>query len=218
MKKQKICIIGGGLSGIITAITLSKLNLQVELITKNVAKDISSNRTVAISESNYNFLKKKNILNFSSKKIWGCSEKHFRWLNYELSRNGCVEVDTGCSKKNNSVQISFAIDLRVKKQELEFKAGYHRVATPHLTKVDLYYQTGHLPYYAEHMYPIMELKETRETDEAIYISTGQFTWFTEALASSPCHFKVVMTSVPIANLPDFPTPGGGSGSPNSVFL
>ncbi|MDP6934019.1 MAG: threonine--tRNA ligase [Myxococcota bacterium] len=50
-------------------------------------------------------------------------------------------------------------------KELEFKAGYHRVATPHLTKVDLYYQTGHLPYYAEHMYPIMELKETRETDE-----------------------------------------------------
>ena len=48
-------------------------------------------------------------------------------------------------------------------RELEFKAGYHRVATPHLTKVDLYYQTGHLPYYKDHIYPIMELKE--ETDE-----------------------------------------------------
>ena len=48
-------------------------------------------------------------------------------------------------------------------RELEFKAGYHRVATPHLTKVGLYYQTGHLPYYKDHIYPIMELKE--ETDE-----------------------------------------------------
>ncbi|MGM0574874.1 MAG: threonine--tRNA ligase [Myxococcota bacterium] len=50
-------------------------------------------------------------------------------------------------------------------KELEFKAGYQRVATPHLTKVDLYYQSGHLPYYEEHMYPIMELKEERETEE-----------------------------------------------------
>ncbi len=49
-------------------------------------------------------------------------------------------------------------------KELEFKAGYVRVATPHLAKTELYYQTGHLPYYAEHMYPFMELKETRETE------------------------------------------------------
>lgn len=47
-------------------------------------------------------------------------------------------------------------------RELEFKGGYHRVATPHLAKVDLYYRTGHLPYYKEHMYPFMELKETVE--------------------------------------------------------
>ncbi|HEX5725740.1 MAG TPA: threonine--tRNA ligase [Longimicrobiaceae bacterium] len=47
-------------------------------------------------------------------------------------------------------------------RELEFKHGYQRVATPHLAKVDLYYQTGHLPYYAESMYPFMELREERE--------------------------------------------------------
>ncbi len=47
-------------------------------------------------------------------------------------------------------------------KELEFKAGYHRVATPHLSKADLYYQTGHLPYYAESMYPMMELKEMHD--------------------------------------------------------
>jgi len=44
-------------------------------------------------------------------------------------------------------------------KELEFKGGYQRVATPHLARAELYYRTGHLPYYADHMYPLMELKE-----------------------------------------------------------
>lgn len=52
-------------------------------------------------------------------------------------------------------------------RELEFKAGYHRVATPHLTKVGLYYQTGHLPYYKDHIYPIMELKEESDEGEVV---------------------------------------------------
>ena len=46
--------------------------------------------------------------------------------------------------------------------ELEFKAGYRRVATPHLAKTSLYYTTGHLPYYREGMFPFMELKETHK--------------------------------------------------------
>jgi threonyl-tRNA synthetase len=50
-------------------------------------------------------------------------------------------------------------------RELEFRDGYQRVATPHLAKTDLYYKTGHLPYYKEGMYPFMELKEQRETAE-----------------------------------------------------
>ena len=52
-------------------------------------------------------------------------------------------------------------------KELEFKAGYQRVTTPHLTKVGLYYKTGHLPYYADHIYPVMELKESRETADGV---------------------------------------------------
>jgi threonyl-tRNA synthetase len=44
-------------------------------------------------------------------------------------------------------------------RELEFQAGYHRVSTPVLAKASLYYQTGHLPYYASHMFPMMEVKE-----------------------------------------------------------
>ena len=50
-------------------------------------------------------------------------------------------------------------------RELEFRDGYSRVATPHLTKVGLYYKSGHLPYYTDGMYPVMELKEERESEE-----------------------------------------------------
>ncbi len=47
-------------------------------------------------------------------------------------------------------------------KELEFADGYQRVATPPLAKTDLYRKTGHLPYYADGMYPFMELKETSD--------------------------------------------------------
>ena len=74
MEKQKICIIGGGLTGLITAITLSKLNLKIDLITGNINQEIKSNRTIAISQSNYDFLKKLKIFKFSKKEFWPCSK------------------------------------------------------------------------------------------------------------------------------------------------
>jgi threonyl-tRNA synthetase len=43
-------------------------------------------------------------------------------------------------------------------KEMEDKAGYLRVRTPSLTKEDLFLRSGHLPYYAESMYPPMELE------------------------------------------------------------
>lgn len=42
-------------------------------------------------------------------------------------------------------------------KEVEFRAGYQRVATPHITKENLYYTSGHLPYYKETMFPPMKL-------------------------------------------------------------
>jgi len=43
--------------------------------------------------------------------------------------------------------------------------------------------------------------ETRETPEAEYLSAAQFEWLTTALKASPCHFKVLLNSVPITALP-----------------
>jgi threonyl-tRNA synthetase len=46
-------------------------------------------------------------------------------------------------------------------REVEKEAGYHRVRSPHLAKEDLYLHSGHLPYYADTMYPPMELEGVR---------------------------------------------------------
>lgn len=43
-------------------------------------------------------------------------------------------------------------------KETEEDAGYKRVVTPHIAKESLYLTSGHLPYYADSMYPPMELE------------------------------------------------------------
>ncbi len=42
-------------------------------------------------------------------------------------------------------------------KETEEDAGYKRVVTPHIAKESMYLTSGHLPYYADSMYPPMEL-------------------------------------------------------------
>ncbi len=56
MKKQKVCIIGGGLTGLITALSLSKLNINIDLISGNIVQNPKSSRTIAISQKNFDFL------------------------------------------------------------------------------------------------------------------------------------------------------------------
>jgi len=51
-------------------------------------------------------------------------------------------------------------------KETEFAAGYQRVRTPHLAREKMYVTSGHLPYYAESMFPPMELSEDAGTADA----------------------------------------------------
>ncbi len=46
-------------------------------------------------------------------------------------------------------------------KEMEAKRGYSRVRSPHLAKEALFLHSGHLPYYAESMYPPMDLEGVR---------------------------------------------------------
>jgi len=53
-------------------------------------------------------------------------------------------------------------ELEAWAREEEFKAGYHRVSTPAITKGDLYERSGHLAYYRDAMYPPMTCDENEE--------------------------------------------------------
>ncbi len=46
-------------------------------------------------------------------------------------------------------------------KETETAAGYKRVVTPHIAKESMYLTSGHLPYYADSMFPPMELDGTK---------------------------------------------------------
>ncbi len=46
-------------------------------------------------------------------------------------------------------------------KETEKDAGYHRVVTPHIAKESMYLTSGHLPYYADSMFPPMEMDGER---------------------------------------------------------
>ena len=52
-----------------------------------------------------------------------------------------------------------AEELEKLAKETEFAAGYQRVLTPHIARESLYLKSGHLPYYADSMFPPMELED-----------------------------------------------------------
>jgi threonyl-tRNA synthetase len=54
---------------------------------------------------------------------------------------------------------AIAEELEKLAKETEFAAGYQRVRTPHIARESLYTKSGHLPYYADSMFPPMELDE-----------------------------------------------------------
>ena len=95
MKKHKICIVGGGLTGLISALILSERGLDIDLIVENNASKIKDLRVTAISEKNMKFLKStiKNInlkLFYPVNKINLFFEKDNQtknFLNFEENKN-----------------------------------------------------------------------------------------------------------------------------------
>ncbi len=57
MKKHKICIVGSGLTGLISALVLSKKGIDVDLIAEEDKSKPKDLRVTAISEKNFEFLK-----------------------------------------------------------------------------------------------------------------------------------------------------------------
>ena len=95
MKKHKICIVGGGLTGLISALVLSERGLDIDLIVENSVSKIKDLRVTAISEKNIDFLKLtiKNInlkLFYPVKKInlfFEKSNQTKNFLNFDENKN-----------------------------------------------------------------------------------------------------------------------------------
>ena len=95
MKKHKICIVGGGLTGLLSAIILDHKEVDIDLIVNNKKKNIQDLRSTAISEENFIFLrssiKNLNTNQFNSvKKInlyYEGNKKIKNFLNFEGKKN-----------------------------------------------------------------------------------------------------------------------------------
>jgi len=74
MSVQKICIIGDGLAGLSAAIILSQEHVKIDLYTGNNLKKLKTDdRTTAISENSFQFIKQK--FNIKNRNIfWPCKE------------------------------------------------------------------------------------------------------------------------------------------------
>ena len=74
MSVQKICIIGDGLAGLSAAIILSQEHVKIDLYTGNNLKKLKTDdRTTAISENSFQFIKQK--FNIKNQNIfWPCKE------------------------------------------------------------------------------------------------------------------------------------------------
>ena len=101
MKKQKICIIGDGLTGLATALILSKLDIEINLIRKSkIIKKSGDNRTTAISESNYSFLLGY-LNNTDLKAFWSCKNidlyheklsQYYHFMNFSNNEKNLMHI------------------------------------------------------------------------------------------------------------------------------
>ncbi len=71
-------------------------------------------------------------------------------------------------------------ELETLAKQTEFQAGYVRVRTPHIAREIMYKTSGHLPYYAESMFPPMELVEGSDRTKYDELSRQQDQNYAEA--------------------------------------
>jgi 2-octaprenyl-6-methoxyphenol hydroxylase len=129
MNEQKICIIGDGLAGLTTAIILSKENIKIDLYSNNKKKNVRlDNRTTAISESNYQYIKKN--LNLNKKDFfWPCKkidlffenkEKITKFLNFEEKKKNLMYIFQNKFLKKKLIKIiSTTNKIKIIKKNIE---------------------------------------------------------------------------------------------------
>ena len=95
MKNQKICIIGDGLAGLSTTLTLKNLDLDIDVFYKKTNKFKQDSRTTAISETNFQFLSKQ--IKLKKGYFWPCKKIS---LFYENQKEKINFLNYSGEKKN----------------------------------------------------------------------------------------------------------------------
>ena len=118
MIKQKICIIGNGLTGLTAALILGKLNLDVHLIAapdKRRRRDI---RTTAISENNY-----KSLINFIGNKY---SKIFFESKEIDLYKEHSKEIKHFMNLSNKNKNLMFLFQNEILKKLIQRKINTYK--------------------------------------------------------------------------------------------
>lgn len=74
-------------------------------------------------------------------------------------------------------------------KEQESRAGYLRVRTPHIAKEEMYKTSGHLPYYADTMFPPMILEEENGQKVTYYLKAMNCPHHHQIYASEPRSYR-----------------------------
>ena len=118
MIKQKICIIGNGLTGLTAALILGKLNLDVHLIAAPDKKRRRDIRTTAISESNY-----KGLIGFIGKKN---SKIFFESKEIDLYKEHSKEIKHFMNLSNKHKNLMFLFQNEILKRLIQTKINTYR--------------------------------------------------------------------------------------------
>ena len=129
MKQQKICIIGDGLAGLTTAAILGKQNFSIDLYSGSKKKSkISDNRTTAISESNFQYIK-DNLNLLKANFFWPCKKinlffedkgKIINFLNFdEKNKNFMYIFQNKDLKKKLNKRINLKKNIKLIKKNVK---------------------------------------------------------------------------------------------------
>ena len=119
MKKQKICIVGGGLTGLVTAIGLSKLNCEIDLFSESFNQNLESIRTIAVSENNFEFLNQLNFSKLLKKQAWVCSKLKLYTENESEKFSEIFELDNENKKENIFYMLENSKILKIMMNEVK---------------------------------------------------------------------------------------------------
>ena len=118
MIKQKICIIGNGLTGLTAALILGKLNLDVHLIAAPDKKRRRDIRTTAISENNY-----KSLINFIGNKY---SKIFFESKEIDLYKEHSKEIKHFMNLSNKNKNLMFLFQNEILKKLIKRKINTYK--------------------------------------------------------------------------------------------